>query len=413
MNTNTKHKNWITFINSRVNLSDNFLNPLAENLIGVVENAPDLKSYHLKCNKFFNIRKDNLELIDFLKKLKSNELFGKLTYEFQNDINLSLDEFLNGCSLFYLYKEIILKSPSFKSKDKLKILEIGPGYGEFANLFISLNISRQVQYDLIDLKENLQYSEIYLNEIYGNDKNIQFNFIPADLTSKTDSEYDLIINTYSFQEMMLDVVKDYFGLISQKMTDNSFFFSINTSFKWDVKDYSYYDYHKYFKNICSYSLFSIHNTFYSHNPQLCIFKKLNNNSSPDEISKINRMGRIQEYSLDQLLNNNSNLSFDSDLDILVSEIGGDFNYIFKYFDTYFIKSKTPVFKIKKSILEIMIPNINKNYFPDRLLFQVLLVQNDKDILKYFKNKYGYEIKIDRTLLKKTKRYIKRVFRISI
>ena len=394
MKTNIKHKNWKKFINSRVNLSDNFLNPLAENLIGVTENAPDLKSYHLRCNKFFNIRKDNLELIDFLKKLKSNELFGKLTYEFQNDINLSLDEFLTGCSLFYLHKEIILKSPSFKSKDKLKILEIGPGYGEFANLFISLNISRKIQYDLIDLKENLQYSEIYLNKIYGNDKNIQFNFIPSDLTSKTDSEYDLIINTYSFQEMMLNTVKEYFDLISQKMTDTSFFFSINTSFKWDVKDYSYYDFHKYFKNICSYSLFSIHNTFYSHNPQLCIFKKLNKSLSPDEISKMNRLGRIQEYSLDQLLNKNSNLSFESDIDNLVNEIASDYNYIFKYFEKYFIKNKTPVFRIKKFVMEIMIQNINKNYFPDRLLFQILLVQKDKDILKYFKNKYGYEINID-------------------
>ena len=128
---------------------------------------------------------------------------------------------------------------------------------------------------------------------------------------------------------------------------------------------------------------------------------------------MNRLGRIQEYSLDQLLNKNSNLSFESDIDNLVNEIASDYNYIFKYFEKYFIKNKTPVFRIKKFVMEIMIQNINKNYFPDRLLFQILLVQKDKDILKYFKNKYGYEINIDMTLIKKIKRYLKRVFRISI
>ena len=262
------------------------------------------------------------------------------------------------------------------------------------------------------MEENLQYSELYLNKLYGNDKNIHFNFIPSDLISKTDKEYDLIVNTYSFQEMILKVVKEYFGLIYQKMTYSSFFFSINTSFKWDVKEYSSYEYHKYFKNICSYSLFSIHNTFYSYNPQLCIFKKLNKNSSPDEIIKMNRMGKIQEYSLDHLLNSNSNLSFESDLDNLISKIDSNYNYVFKYFETYFIKRKIPVFRIKKSVLEIIIKNINKNYFPDRLLFQVLLIQKNKDILEYFKDKYGYELMIDMTIIKKTKRYLKRVFRIS-
>ena len=159
-------------------------------------------------------------------------------------------------------------------------------------------------------------------------------------------------------------------------------------------------------------MFSIHNTFYSHNPQLCIFKKLNKNSSPDEIIKMNRMGKIQEYSLDHLLNSNSNLSFESDLDNLISKIDSNYNYVFKYFETYFIKRKIPVFRIKKSVLEIIIKNINKNYFPDRLLFQVLLIQKNKDILEYFKDKYGYELMIDMTIIKKTKRYLKRVFRIS-
>jgi len=44
MKTSVKHKNWIAFLNDRIDLDENFLNPFSQNLIGVLPTFPDLIS---------------------------------------------------------------------------------------------------------------------------------------------------------------------------------------------------------------------------------------------------------------------------------------------------------------------------------------------------------------------------------
>jgi len=137
MKVSKKHNNWEKFINKRKNLDDNFLNPFCENLVGVVDNFKDIDSYKNRCEFFYLNRGNDKNVIKFLKKLKSNNLFGKLTYNFNNDVQLSLGEYINGITLYQFNKEVFLKHSNFSNISSIKILEIGPGYGEFANLFIS------------------------------------------------------------------------------------------------------------------------------------------------------------------------------------------------------------------------------------------------------------------------------------
>ena len=414
MKTSVKHKNWIAFLNDRIDLDDLFLNPLSKNLIGVLPNFPDLISYQSTCLMYFKIRNSDKKLTQFLKKIKSNQFFGKINFPFSKEINLSIGEYLNGCILYQFNKEIMLKYPEIRNQKSLKILEIGPGYGEFANLFIDLYKQKKIQYDLIDLDENLIYSKKYLTKTLKDNSEININYFSANDISNINNNYDIIINTHSFQEMKSEVVSNYMRLIYDKMTDESFFFSINTSFKWDIKDYSVYRFQKYFKNICSKSLYSIHNDFYSHNHQLCVFKKLNQDMIPDDKSLMNQMGRLQEYSLDQLilLNSKDRLNFSSDLDLIKTNLPEEHKVIFDYFENKFIKSKLPVLKIDENIINILIKEINKNLFPDRLYFLILLIEKNNHISNYFNVKYDINLKIDMSFNKKFKRYLKRALRIS-
>lgn len=414
MKASTKHKNWIAFLNERKDLDDLFLNPLSKNLIGVLPTFPDLISYQNTCLRYFKIRNSDKKLTQFFKKIKSNQFFGKINFPFSKEINLSLGEYLNGCILYQFDKEIMLKHPEIRNQKSLKILEIGPGYGEFANLFIALYKQKKIRYDLIDLDENLKYSKKYLTKTLNDNSNININYFSANDISNINNNYDIIINTHSFQEMKLDVVKIYLKLIFDKMKDKSIFFSINTSFKWDIKNYSSYGFQKYFKNIYTTSLYSIHNTFYSNNHQLCVFKKLNQDMTPDDKSLMNKIGRLQEYALDQLilLNTKDRLNFSSDIKLAKTNLHAEHKVIFDYFENKFVKSKLPVLKIDENIINILIKNIYNNVFPDRLYFQILLIEKNNQILNYFNVKYDINLKIDMSFNKKLKRYLKRILRIS-
>ena len=115
MKTSVKHKNWIAFLNDRIDLDENFLNPFSQNLIGVLPTFPDLISYQSTCLMYFKIRNSDKKLTQFLKKIKSNQFFGKINFPFSKEINLSLGEYLNGCILYQFDKEIMLKYPEIRN----------------------------------------------------------------------------------------------------------------------------------------------------------------------------------------------------------------------------------------------------------------------------------------------------------
>ena len=64
---------------------------------------------------FFKIRNSDKKLTQFLKKIKSNQFFGKINFPFSKEINLSIGEYLNGCILYQFNKEIMLKYPEIRN----------------------------------------------------------------------------------------------------------------------------------------------------------------------------------------------------------------------------------------------------------------------------------------------------------
>ena len=136
--------------------------------------------------------------------------------------------------------------------------------------------------------------------------------------------------------------------------------------------------------------------------------------TPDDKSLMNQMGRLQEYSLDQLisLNTKDRLNFSSDLKLAKTNLPEEHKVIFDYFEYKFVKSKLPVLKIDENIINILIKEINNNVFTNRLFFQILLIEKNNQILNFFNVKYDINLKIDMSFNKKFKRYLKRVLRIS-
>lgn len=122
--------------------------------------------------------------------------------------------------------------------DGLRILEIGAGYGQVAHqLFQQLKIK---SYAICDLPENLFLSSFYLQAHYPT-KTVEFvrnkqstishaelMFMVPPLLKGIVGEFDLIINSYSFQEMNLESVKEYFEFASQRLSADGFFYSLNS-----------------------------------------------------------------------------------------------------------------------------------------------------------------------------------------
>lgn len=125
------------------------------------------------------------------------------------------------------------------TKQPLNILEIGAGYGSVAyQLLKKLNIK---QYTICDLPENLFLSSYYLQVNFPDRNSIfvtknkftikhsaDFKFLIPPFLEKIPEKFDLVINSFSFQEMNLKSVKTYFDYIKQHLTDDGIFYSLNS-----------------------------------------------------------------------------------------------------------------------------------------------------------------------------------------
>ena len=67
------------------------------------------------------------------------------------------------------------------------------------SLLIHLYKKNKIQYDLIDLDENLIYSKKYLTKTLKDNSEININYFSANDISNINNNYDIIINTHSFQ----------------------------------------------------------------------------------------------------------------------------------------------------------------------------------------------------------------------
>jgi len=117
---------------------------------------------------------------------------------------------------------------------RLRVLEIGAGYGAVANqLHQILDIEK---YTIVDLPESLYISNYYLGESIGREASFSvqekvdhgLEFAMPNQLNLIDGEFDLIINTISFGEMDLKMVKEYLNFIQKSLSKQGYFYSLNT-----------------------------------------------------------------------------------------------------------------------------------------------------------------------------------------
>lgn len=118
----------------------------------------------------------------------------------------------------------------------LRILEIGGGYGQVAShLMQQLPVK---SYTFVDLAENLFLCAFYMQANFPNieasfvtarntKQSNGFMFLTPDFLDKVKEKYDLVINSYSFQEMNIESVIEYFSFIKRRLNSEGIFYSLN------------------------------------------------------------------------------------------------------------------------------------------------------------------------------------------
>jgi putative sugar O-methyltransferase len=137
----------------------------------------------------------------------------------------------------------------------LRVLEIGAGYGLVASMLLRrLNVR---SYTIVDLPENLFLSSFYLPAQFPDleatfldsmDSRIGptgLNFLPPPLLPALTGEFDLVINSYSLQEMTLESVQAYFAFAADHLTKEGLFYSLNSHAKSGVTGPSDYPFEQF------------------------------------------------------------------------------------------------------------------------------------------------------------------------
>ena len=147
----------------------------------------------------------------------------------------------------------------FGPKRPLRVLEIGGGIGMCA---YHLHAKSDIEsYLIVDLKENLYLSSLYLSsllperrlELHEMDGATLDSFAPGTLNwcfpgtiDRITAKFDLVVNSFSMHEMTLENVQAYIAWIGQVLADDGIFVSLNSHAKAGVRkptDYKFGDFH--------------------------------------------------------------------------------------------------------------------------------------------------------------------------
>ncbi|HEX7300701.1 MAG TPA: putative sugar O-methyltransferase [Solirubrobacteraceae bacterium] len=134
----------------------------------------------------------------------------------------------------------------------LRVLEIGAGYGQVAHqLLQQLDIA---SYVVCDLPENAFLTAFYLQANHpartatfvpdsgaADDAPAGLVFTIPPYLHELEGEFDVIINSYSFQEMRLDSVREYVAFAAERLSPAGFVYSLNAHAKAGVERPSGYD----------------------------------------------------------------------------------------------------------------------------------------------------------------------------
>jgi hypothetical protein len=147
----------------------------------------------------------------------------------------------------------------YGKRGPLRILEIGAGWGACAyQLHHALDVQN---YTIVDLPHNLHISSVYLSTVLPERRLELLDVIgpavtemPAGsiteclpgTTSRINGKFDLVLNTFSLQEMDLDTVQAYVEWIGRCLSDDGIFVSLNSHGKAGVRlpsDYGWSKFH--------------------------------------------------------------------------------------------------------------------------------------------------------------------------
>jgi putative sugar O-methyltransferase len=120
---------------------------------------------------------------------------------------------------------------------RLRVLEIGAGYGQVAHQL--MQVFDVESYTVCDLPENLFLGSFYLQGNFpqrtaafldgsgGVPAGAELIFTVPPFLDRLAGPYDLILNSYSFQEMNRESVDEYFEHASRTLADDGLFYSLN------------------------------------------------------------------------------------------------------------------------------------------------------------------------------------------
>ena len=125
-----------------------------------------------------------------------------------------------------------------KSNEKITIFEIGGGLGTLAQILL-LNINCKII--LCDMPQQLSIQKFYLSNVFKNKKHnfiandkdkflkdYDINYINCNQLHKQNFNFDVAINTNSFQEMRLSTVNKYIRFIEENLNDGGLFLHQNS-----------------------------------------------------------------------------------------------------------------------------------------------------------------------------------------
>lgn len=179
-----------------------------------------------------------------------------------------------------------------------RIAEIGPGWGALSSQLIQS--LQPKSYALIDLPENLLLSSTVLRCTAPNRSHSfldnpvceseLISMFPPQKDLKQD-KFDLIINSFSFQEMELDVVQDYLSWAKRKLSENGILVSINSHGKTSVSQPT--DYVHNGLGIVQMQSFrktppGVNNTV----PYLLVMQRGNSTVTPSTLSRVGKLAQL-------------------------------------------------------------------------------------------------------------------------
>lgn len=236
--------NKIKDIKSLINFRNNGISNMLETGLPSQE-----RFYLLENNKCYNVNYNETEKKEIIKRYYSlkNIISDKFEYmPFNKDIGnprhyLYNDKMLNFDDLYHIYAVWqVSRFIKLKNCDIKIVVEIGGGYGNFANKFKTL--FNRTKYIIIDLPEVLLLQHYYLiennksykiiNLMYDKDIDINkvdcdFILIPFNIYNNINFEFDLVINKRSLGEMPKNILQDYFIWIQRNLKNDGLFYLVN------------------------------------------------------------------------------------------------------------------------------------------------------------------------------------------